>query len=357
MKNKKIIIVSGSGGLIGSEAVEFFVKKNFYVIGLDNNYRKLFFGINGSVNKRVNYLKKKYERNYLHVNCNINNKNIINNIFKKFNKKICAVIHSAAQPSHDWAKQNPLLDFNVNAVGTLNLLEHFRIYSPKASFIYLSTNKVYGDNPNFLKIREYKTRYDLDKKDKYYSGIDEKFNIDDTKHSLFGASKLSADITVQEYGKYFNLNTVCLRAGCLTGENHSGVELHGFLSYLIKCIKTDKEYKIFGYKGKQVRDNIHSSDLISAIWEFIKNPKKGETYNLGGGRKNSCSIIEVINFFKLKDKKIKYKFYKENRSGDHIWYISNFEKFKKDYPNWKIKNNLEMIFDKIYFYSKFSKLN
>ena len=352
MINKKIILVTGSGGLIGSESVEFFVKKNFFVIGIDNNYRKLFFGINGSTNKRVNYLKKKYEKDYLHINCNIINQKKIYQIFKKFNKKIFSIIHCAAQPSHDWAKQNPILDFNVNAVGTLNLLENFRLFCPKAKFIYLSTNKVYGDNPNFLKIKEYKTRYDLDKEDKYFSGINEEFNIDNTKHSLFGASKLSADITVQEYGKYFNLDTVCLRGGCLTGENHSGVELHGFLSYLIKCIKFKKSYKIFGYKGKQVRDNIHSSDLILAIWEFIKKPKKGEIYNLGGGRKNSCSIIEVINYFKLKDKKLNYKILEENRSGDHLWYISNLEKFKKDYPNWKIKNNLEMIFDKIYFYSK-----
>ena len=352
MINKKIILVTGSGGLIGSESVEFFVKKNFFVIGIDNNYRKLFFGINGSTNKRVNYLKKKYETAYLHINCNIINQKKIYQIFKKFNKKIFSIIHCAAQPSHDWAKQNPILDFNVNAVGTLNLLENFRLFCPKAKFIYLSTNKVYGDNPNFLKIKEYKTRYDLDKEDKYFSGINEEFNIDNTKHSLFGASKLSADITVQEYGKYFNLDTVCLRGGCLTGENHSGVELHGFLSYLIKCIKFKKSYKIFGYKGKQVRDNIHSSDLILAIWEFIKKPKKGEIYNLGGGRKNSCSIIEVINYFKLKDKKLNYKILEENRSGDHLWYISNLEKFKKDYPNWKIKNNLEMIFDKIYFYSK-----
>ena len=352
MINKKIILVTGSGGLIGSESVEFFVKKNFFVIGIDNNYRKLFFGINGSTNKRVNYLKKKYEKDYLHINCNIINQKKIYQIFKKFNKKIFSIIHCAAQPSHDWAKQNPILDFNVNAVGTLNLLENFRLFCPKAKFIYLSTNKVYGDNPNFLKIKEYKTRYDLDKEDKYFSGINEEFNIDNTKHSLFGASKLSADITVQEYGKYFNLDTVCLRGGCLTGENHSGVELHGFLSYLIKCIKFKKSYKIFGYKGKQVRDNIHSSDLILAIWEFIKKPKKGEIYNLGGGRKNSCSIIEVINYFKLKDKKLNYKILEENRSGDHLWYISNLKKFKKDYPNWKIKNNLEMIFDKIYFYSK-----
>ena len=352
MINKKIILVTGSGGLIGSESVEFFVKKNFFVIGIDNNYRKLFFGINGSTIKRVNYLKKKYEKNYLHINCNIINQKKIYQIFKKFNKKIFSIIHCAAQPSHDWAKQNPILDFNVNAVGTLNLLENFRRFCPRARFIYLSTNKVYGDNPNFLKIKEYKTRYDLDKRDKYFSGINEEFNIDDTKYSLFGASKLSADITVQEYGKYFNLDTVCLRGGCLTGENHSGVELHGFLSYLIKCIKFKKSYKIFGYKGKQVRDNIHSSDLISAIWEFIKKPKKGKIYNLGGGRKNSCSIIEVINYFKLKDKKLNYKILEKNRSGDHLWYISNLEKFKKDYPNWKIKNNLEMIFDKIYFYSK-----
>ena len=230
MINKKIILVTGSGGLIGSESVEFFVKKNFFVIGIDNNYRKLFFGINGSTNKRVNYLKKKYEKDYLHINCNIINQKKIYQIFKKFNKKIFSIIHCAAQPSHDWAKQNPILDFNVNAVGTLNLLENFRLFCPKAKFIYLSTNKVYGDNPNFLKIKEYKTRYDLDKEDKYFSGINEEFNIDNTKHSLFGASKLSADITVQEYGKYFNLDTVCLRGGCLTGENHSGVELHGFLS-------------------------------------------------------------------------------------------------------------------------------
>jgi len=350
---KKYVLITGSGGLIGSDSVEFFIKKKFYIIGIENNYRKFFFGKDGSITKRNNYLLKNY-KNYICNNFNLKNLNLTKNLFKNYKSKIKIIIHSAAQPSHDWAIKNPLLDFDINARSTLNLLECFKNYCPEAKFIYLSTNKVYGDNPNKLNFYENKYRYDVKKNSSHYNGINEKFSIDNNIHSLFGASKLSADIYVQEYGKNFNLNTVCFRGGCLTGENHSGAELHGFLSYLVKCSILKKKYKIIGYKGKQVRDNIHSSDLINCFWEYCKNPKKGEVYNIGGGRQNSCSIIEILNMIEKKLKlKIKTKIIKKNRVGDHQWWITDFSKFKKDYPNWKIKKNLETIIDEmIYNYKK-----
>ena len=338
----KIVIITGSGGLVGAEAVKFFSKKFSKVIGIDNDMRSYFFGKSASVKKNIADLKKKF-KNYYHYNLDIRNYKKIKSIFKKYNKKISFIIHSAAQPSHDWAASDPLVDFSINATGTLNMLENIRLYCPKAKLAHLSTNKVYGDRPNKLALQEKKKRYELNKNNIFYrKGINETMNIDDCKHSLFGASKLSGDIYCQEYLKYFNLKVGIFRGGCLTGPLHRGAELHGFLNYLIKAAKEKKMYKIFGYKGKQVRDNIHSEDVVSALWEFYKTNNNSGVYNLGGGRENSCSILEVISILKKKyNIKLKYKIKKNNRIGDHIWYISDMSKFKKKHKKWKIKKTLD----------------
>ena len=341
-------MITGSCGLIGSELVNFFLKKKYKVIGIDNNLRKYFFGKNAS----ISWIKKKISKNtdYNHNNIDIRNFNAVKKIIKS-NKDISAIIHAAAQPSHDWAKKEPLTDFDINARSTLNLLELTRAYCKKSSFVFMSTNKVYGDKINEKKFVEKKLRYEISDKDKYHKhGVDEALSIDQTKHSLFGASKTSADFTVQEYGKYFKMKTVCFRGGCLSGPRHSGAELHGFLSYLVKSYVFNKKYKIFGYKGKQVRDNIHSKDLVQMIFEYLKKPKIGEVYNVGGGRKSNCSILEAIKICeKIGKKKFNYEILKENRVGDHKWWITNCNKFKKDYPNWKQKYNIDEIISEIYF--------
>ena len=336
-----MIIVTGSTGLIGSATCEYYISKRINVLGIDNDLRRYFFGKEGSNKWKEKKLKK--NKYYNHFSIDIRNKSKINEIFKKYKKKIKAVVHAAAQPSHDWAVKEPFTDFEINANGTLNLLEAFRLYCPNATFVFTSTNKVYGDRPNFLPLAEKKLRYEIKKNHKYFKkGIDEKMSLDQTTHSIFGASKLSADLLVQEYGRYFNLKTVCFRGGCLTGENHSGVRLHGFLSFLVKSIVHKKKYFIFGYKGKQVRDNIHSLDVVKTFDEFIKKPKSGGcVYNIGGGRQNSCSILEAINLIeKLSNINSNYKILKQNRIGDHLWWITDNSKFKKDYPNWKIKISL-----------------
>ena len=337
-----MILVTGSTGLIGYEACNFYLQKKIKVIGIDNNLRSYFFGPKSSNKWKEKKLTK--NKNYIHFSADIRNRSQIFKIFRKFRKKIKAVIHTAAQPSHDWAAKEPFTDFSINANGTLNLLEALRIECPHVPFVFTSTNKVYGDTPNFLPIIEKKERYELKKNHKFFrKGIDESMTIDQSTHSIFGTSKTAADLLVQEYGRYFNLKTVSFRGGCLTGEEHSGAELHGFLSFLVKSIIHKKKYSIFGYKGKQVRDNIHSSDVISAFDEFIKKPKKGgKVYNLGGGRENSCSIIEAIKIIeKLSGKKSKYKILPKNRIGDHIWWISNNSKFKRDFPKWKLKISLK----------------
>ena len=334
-------IITGSTGLIGSSACQFFLKKGIKVLGIDNDLRAYFFGKMGSNKWKEKKLKE--HKLYNHFSIDIRDTKKIFNVFKKNSKKIKAIIHTAAQPSHDWAVNEPFTDFHVNASGTLNLLEAFRKYCPEATFIFTSTNKVYGDNPNFLPLEEKKLRYEIKKKHEYYlRGINEKMSLDNTTHSLFGASKLSADLLVQEYGRYFDLRTVCFRGGCLTGEYHSGAMLHGFLSFLVKTILNKKKYYIFGYKGKQVRDNIHSSDVVSAFYEFILKPRiGGNIYNLGGGRENSCSVLEAIELIEaISNKKSNYKILKNNRKGDHIWWISDNSKFEKDYPSWKIKTTL-----------------
>jgi len=343
-----VVIITGSGGLIGSESVKFFSKKFTKVVGIDNDMRSYFFGKSASVKKNIYHLKKQV-RNYYHYNVDIRDYFKLKKIFKKYSNKITYIIHSAAQPSHDWAAYEPLVDFSINSTGTLNILENMRLISPKAKLAYLSTNKVYGDRPNSLSFKEKKKRYELSKTNKYFKkGINELMNIDDSKHSLFGASKLSADIYCQEYVKYFNLKIGIFRGGCLTGPLHQGAELHGFLNYLIKAAKEKKIYKIFGYKGKQVRDNIHSEDVVSALWNYYKTKNNNGVYNLGGGRNNSCSILEIIDILKKKYRlKLKYKILRSNRIGDHIWYISDMSKFKKKHKNWKIKKTLNQIIDEM----------
>ena len=333
----KIALITGSCGLVGSESSIFFSKKGFKIIGIDNNYRKFFFGNDGD----ISWVKKKLKnslKDYIHFNTDIRNYNNLKKIFKKYAKKIKLVIHAAAQPSHDWAKNKPFIDFDINAKGTLNLLELTKIYAPNAPFLFMSTNKVYGDNPNKLPLIEKKTRWELKKSHKYQRGINETMSIDNCTHSFFGASKSYADLVVQEYGKNIGLKTACFRAGCITGPNHSGAKLHGFLSYLVKSSLQNKKYTLIGYKGKQVRDNIHSQDLVSCFWEFYKKPGVGEIYNIGGGRYSNCSIIEALNVIeKISKIKIKRKILTQNRVGDHIWYISDMKKFKKKYPKWKQK--------------------
>ena len=341
-----VVIITGSCGLVGSEACIFFKNKGFKVVGIDNNFRKKFFGNDGS----TSWVKKKLTneiRDYKHYNFDIRNIDSLDKVFKKYKKNIKLIIHSAAQPSHDFAKDNTKLDFEVNALGTLNLLKLTEKYCRYAPFIHMSTNKVYGDNPNNLKLKETKLRWEVKNK-KYYNGIDENFSLDNCTHSFFGVSKVYSDFIAQEYGKNNKLNTAIFRAGCITGPNHSGAKLHGFLSYLVKSILKKQSYNIIGYKGKQVRDNIHSFDLINCFWEFYKKPKKGEIYNIGGGRYSNCSILEAVKIIEnITNKKIKLSYNKKNRVGDHIWYISNTNKFKNHYPDWKQKYNTKKIINEL----------
>lgn len=341
--NNKTILITGCCGLIGSESVNFFVDKGFDVVGIDNDMRKYFFGNEASTKWQGDLLKEKYGEKFKLFEVDIRDNNEIEKIFKEYSFDL--VIHTAAQPSHDWAAKEPITDFTVNANGTLILLENFRKYCPKATFIYTSTNKVYGDNPNFLPLVELETRWEIDKNHPFFKeGINESMSIDNTKHSIFGVSKAAADLMVQEYGKYFGLNTTVFRGGCLTGSGHSGTALHGFLAYLVKCIATGTKYTILGYKGKQVRDNIHSSDLVNAFYHVYLKPRQGEVYNMGGSRHSNVSMIEaIVKIEKLLSKKAITEYVDENRIGDHIWYISDVSKFKNDYPNWSFKYDLDAI--------------
>jgi CDP-paratose 2-epimerase len=338
----RIAIITGSGGLIGSESVSFFSTKFDKVIGIDNDMRSYFFGQDASTNWNVNRIKETVS-NYEHHNIDIRDLAKLDEVFNKYGNDIKLVVHTAAQPSHDWAAKEPITDFGVNATGTLHLLELTRKYCSKAVFIFTSTNKVYGDNPNYLPLVELDKRWEIAENHTYFkNGIDEAMSIDNTKHSVFGASKVAADVMAQEYGKYFDMNVGIFRGGCLTGPNHSGAQLHGFLSYLMKCTLTGNHYTIFGYKGKQVRDNIHSSDLVNMFWHFYQNPKQGEVYNAGGGRFANCSMIEAIELCeKISNKKLNHTYSDQARSGDHIWYISDVSKFQQHYPEWSYKWNLQ----------------
>ncbi|MCX9083170.1 MAG: NAD-dependent epimerase/dehydratase family protein [Candidatus Methanoperedens sp.] len=346
-----IALITGSAGLIGAESVRFFSRKGFTVVGIDNDMRKVFFGDEASTKWSLKKLESDI-KDYIHYNEDIRDKTAMEAIFKKYAKDIKLIIHTAAQPSHDWAAKDPFTDFTVNANGTLTLLEMTRQYCPDAVFIFTSTNKVYGDTPNDLPLVELETRWEIDESHPYFAnGIDESMSVDQTKHSLFGASKLAADVLVQEYGRYFNMKTVCFRGGCLTGPGHSSTELHGFLAYLMKCAVTGKHYTIFGYKGKQLRDNIHSYDLVNAFWHFYQKPRMGEVYNMGGGRHSNCSMLEAIAMCEeITRKKMNYSYTESNRIGDHIWWISDVSKFRSHYPGWNYKYNIKDILIEIFTY-------
>lgn len=344
----KICVITGSGGLIGSEAVDFFAPKFDLIVGIDNDMRRYFFGAEASTDWNIQRLSENHP-NYKHFNADIRDQEALSKIFREYGTDISLVVHAAAQPSHDWAAKEPFTDFTVNANGTLNLLEYTREFCPEAVFIFTSTNKVYGDNPNFLPLVELETRWEIDENHPYFEGIDEQMSVDNTKHSIFGASKVAADIMVQEYGRYFGMKTGIFRGGCLTGPRHSGAQLHGFLSYLMKCAITKQNYTIFGYKGKQVRDNIHCFDLVNMFWHFYENPREGEVYNAGGARFANCSMQEAIDVCeRITGNKMNYTYSDTNRIGDHIWYISDVGKFKRHYPEWDFKYNLEATLTQIF---------
>jgi CDP-paratose 2-epimerase len=340
----KTAIITGSAGLIGSEAAKFFDQQGFNIIGIDNDMRAYFFGEAASTNWNKIKLEQSLQH-YTHHNIDIRNYPDIEKIFVEHSCDIKLVVHTAAQPSHDWAAKEPFTDFGVNATGTLNLLEATRKYCPDTVFVFTSTNKVYGDTPNFLPLVEKEERWEIADNHPFYEhGIDESMSIDNSKHSIFGASKVAADIMVQEYGKYFGMKTGIFRGGCLTGPAHSGAELHGFLAYLVLCAVNNKHYTIFGYKGKQVRDNIHSKDLINAFWEFYKQPREGEVYNMGGARFSNVSMLEAIRIIKeIGGYTLNYSLHDTARSGDHIWYISDVRKFQQHYPNWKLEYDIHVI--------------
>jgi CDP-paratose 2-epimerase len=343
-----VVIVTGSSGLIGSETVRFFHDKGHDIVGIDNDLRQYFFGKEASTHWNTQKLKKELKR-FTHEAIDIRDQEGIFDLFKELGKAITAVIHTAAQPSHDWAAREPFTDFTVNANGTLTLLEATRQFCPEATFIFTSTNKVYGDTPNRLPLVEQPTRWEINHNHEYFKhGIDETMSIDTSKHSLFGASKVAADILVQEYGRYFGMKTGVFRGGCLTGPAHSGAELHGFLAYLVKCNLQEIPYRIFGYKGKQVRDNIHSYDLVNAFWHFSQNPKSGAVYNMGGSRHSNCSVLEAIHSLQeMTGKNMKYEVLDQARSGDHIWWISDVRRFQKDFPHWAFRYDLKSILSEI----------
>jgi len=342
------VLITGSAGLIGSESVRFFIQLGFNIVGIDNDMRAQFFGPAASTVWNRDLLQATFGEQYRHYNADIRDRAAIEAIFAEYSADIQLIIHTAAQPSHDWAASDPHADFTVNANGTLVLLEATRQFCPKAVFIFTSTNKVYGDTPNFLPLEEQDRRWEIRADHPYFIGIDESMSIDQSKHSLFGASKVAADILVQEYGKYFEMKTASFRGGCLTGPAHSGTKLHGFLAYLMKCTLTGEPYTIFGYKGKQVRDNIHSFDLVNAFYHFYQNPRSGEVYNIGGSRHSNCSMLEAIAICEeLSGKKLDYSYTDDNRSGDHIWYISDVRKYQSHYPDWHYKYDLRRILEDI----------
>lgn len=349
MTKRDIVLVTGSAGLIGSEAARLFSARGFHVVGVDNNMRSRFFGPEAS----TEWNRMRLERDlpsYRHVNADIRDQAAMETLWREIAGQLALVIHTAAQPSHDWAARDPHTDFSVNATGTLVLLELTRKLSPEATFLFTSTNKVYGDTPNRLPLVETDTRWELAEDHPFAAhGIDETMSIDQSMHSLFGASKVSADLLVQEYGRYFNMNTACFRGGCLTGPSHSGTQLHGFLAYLMRCTATGTPYTVFGYGGKQVRDNIHSEDLVEAFWQFFQNPKPARVYNIGGGRDCNCSMLEAIDICEsVTGRKLRWTYGDDNRAGDHIWWISDTRRFRNDHPEWKITHGVGDILQEIY---------
>ncbi|RJR13511.1 NAD-dependent epimerase/dehydratase family protein [Candidatus Parcubacteria bacterium] len=342
----KTALITGSAGLIGSEAAKFFFDKGYAIVGIDNDMRKYFFGDEGSTKWNLEKLEVAIGKQYTHHNADIRDPEAIERVVREAKPDI--IIHTAAQPSHDWAAKEPMTDFTVNAQGTLVMLEAARKHAPEATFIFTSTNKVYGDTPNRLPLVELEKRWEISEEHPYQKGIDEGMSIDQTLHSIFGASKVAADVMVQEYGRYFGMKTGVFRGGCLTGPAHSAAELHGFLAYLVKCIVHEKPYTIFGYKGKQVRDNIHAHDLVEMFWRFHEKPRPGEVYNAGGGRDSNVSMLEAIEKIeRITGKKAQVSYKDENRVGDHIWYISDLSKFKEHYPGWQITRRIDDILEEM----------
>jgi CDP-paratose 2-epimerase len=345
MRSSQTILITGSSGLIGSEVVTTFASEGWKVHGIDNNMRADFFGPQGDTRWNQERLQARFPA-FQHHELDIRDRKAVLGCLEALKPDL--IVHTAAQPSHDLAASRPFDDFDTNAVGTLNLLEATRLHSAGATFVHISTNKVYGDRPNTIRLKELPTRWDYDEP-AYENGITEEFSIDQSKHSLFGASKVAADVMVQEYGRYFGMKTCCLRGGCLTGPNHSGVELHGFLSFLIKCNVIGRPYKVFGYQGKQVRDNIHSYDVAQFIRAFHENPRCGEVYNIGGGRANSTSILEAFDrIAAISGRKMEYEYVDQNREGDHICYISDLSKMRAHYPGWDITKSLDNVFEEIH---------
>lgn len=344
-----IALVTGSAGLIGAEAVRFLAEKGLDVLGVDNDMRAYFFGEEASTGWSRSQLETRLGDRYRHVAADIRELDSLEPVYREHGAEIALVLHTAAQPSHDWAAREPITDFTVNANGTLNLLELTRKYCPEAAFIFTSTNKVYGDTPNRLPLVELETRWEIEASHAFHAnGIDESMSIDGTLHSLFGASKVAADVLVQEYGRYFGLKTGIFRGGCLTGPGHSGAELHGFLAYLAKCALTGRAYTVFGYKGKQVRDNIHAHDLVSAFWHFFEAPRSGEVYNIGGGRFANCSMLEAIAMAEtITGKPFNWSYSEENRIGDHIWWIGDISKFQSHYPDWRLQYDMQGIMQEV----------
>ncbi len=343
-----VAVITGSSGLIGSETTRFLHAQGMEIVGIDNNMREYFFGADGSTKWNTVRLQDDL-KNFSHYPIDVRDEQAIAKVFADHGSAISLVVHTAAQPSHDWAAKEPLTDFTVNANGTLTMLEATRRYAPDAAFIFTSTNKVYGDTPNALPLVEQESRWELDEAHPYSEfGIDENMTLDQSKHSLFGVSKVAADVLTQEYGRYFGMKTVSFRGGCLTGPAHSGAELHGFLAYLVKCALTEKPYTIYGYKGKQVRDNIHSYDLVNAFWHYFQNPIPGAVYNIGGSRHSNCSMLEAIDYTEeLAGRKLHYTLSDDARLGDHIWWISDVRKFQQDYPQWGYKYDLKLIIAEI----------
>jgi CDP-paratose 2-epimerase len=343
------VIVTGSGGLIGSESVAHFVRAGYEVIGLENDMRARFFGESASTSHTTDRLVRDYAGSFRSLAIDIRDADRVESVFAEHAADIELVVHTAAQPSHDWAARDPHTDFTVNANGTLNLLQAARAHTPSATFIFCSTNKVYGDAPNFLPLQEQDQRLELPEDHRYFTGIDTTMSIDNTTHSLFGVSKAAADLLVQEYGRYFGMPTVCFRGGCLTGPNHAGTQLHGFLSYLMRCAMTGDAYTVFGYGGKQVRDNIHSADLVNAFHAFHRNPRAAAVYNIGGGRKSNCSMLEAIaECERITDRPMDWTLSDENRVGDHRWWISDLAPFRADYPDWSLEYDVPGILREIH---------
>ena len=347
-----IAIVTGSGGLIGSESTRFLAREGFDVVGLDNDMRAYFFGVEASTKQTSQRLAGDLGESFRAVDLDIRDREGVERVFAEHRSQIELVVHAAAQPSHDWAAREPHTDFGVNAVGTLNLLQAARQYCPHATFIFTSTNKVYGDRPNHLPLIELETRWELSEDHEWFGGIPTGMSIDRCTHSVFGASKLAADIMVQEYGRYFDMPTVCFRGGCLTGPQHAGTQLHGFLAYLMKCTVTGDPYTIFGYKGKQVRDNMHAHDVVRAFHAFHKNPQAAAVYNLGGGRQSNVSMLEAIALCEqITGRQLDFTLSDEARVGDHMWYISDFGMFEADYPDWQLTYSIADVLGEIYEYN------